>query len=75
MFLYDVLMITLSQFLSHFSTATIQRSLNYVKKIELANLDTHLENNRLEIETQIKGTDWYDTFIRIDLTTNKITDN
>lgn len=68
-------MITLSQFLSHFSTATIQRSLNYVKKIELANLDTHLENNRLEIETQIKGTDWYDTFIRIDLTTNKITDN
>lgn len=68
-------MTTLTQFLSRFSSGTIQRSLNYVKKIELASLDTHLENNRLDIEAQIEGTDWYETFIRVDLAKSKITDN
>ncbi|RYL23028.1 DEAD/DEAH box helicase [Acinetobacter piscicola] len=68
-------MITLSQFLSRFSTVTLQRSLNYVKKIDVANLETHLDNNRLDIEAQIEGNDWYDTFIRVDLNKSSIIDN
>ncbi len=69
------MMTTLTQFLTHFSTATIQRSLSYVKKIDLQTLDVHLENNRLDIEAQIIGNDLYETFIRIDLVRNKIIEN
>jgi len=68
------MMPTLSQFLSRFNTATIQRSLSYVKKIDLPDLDIHLKNNNLFIHAQIEGTDFYETAIQFNLLKNIITD-
>ncbi len=68
------MMPTLTQFLSRFNTATIQRSLSYVKKIDLPDLDIHLKNNNLFIHAQIEGTDFYETAIQFNLLKNIITD-
>ena len=55
----------LTQFLSRFSTITVQRSASYVKDIDLHRLNFRFENNKLSIKAQIEGTDLYETYITI----------
>lgn len=67
-------MANLTQFLSRFNAATIQRSLSYVKKIDLSTLDIHLRNDYLFITAEIEGTEYYETAIQFHLSKNRITD-
>ncbi|MFW2077017.1 SNF2-related protein [Acinetobacter sp. ULE_I010] len=65
---------TLTQFLSRFSTITVQRSASYVKDIDLHRLNVRFENNKLSIKAQIEGTDLYETYITIHTLKNSIAD-
>ena len=67
-------MATLNQFLSRFNPATIQRSLSYVKKIDLKSLEVYPDRDNLVIEAQIQGTDYYETAVIYNPLTNKIVD-
>ncbi len=68
------MMANLTQFLSRFNAATIQRSMSYVKKIDLTTLEIHLKSDYLFISAEIEGTDFYETVIQFHLSKNKITD-
>ncbi|AYO55531.1 DEAD/DEAH box helicase [Acinetobacter wuhouensis] len=67
-------MATLNQFLSRFSTATIQRSVSYVKKIDLKSLEIYPDRDNLVIEAQVQGTDYYETAVIFNPLKNKIVD-
>ena len=67
-------MATLTQFLARFSTATIQRSLSYVKKIDLKSLESYSDRDNLVIEAQVQGTDYYETAIIYNPQKDKIVD-
>ena len=67
-------MATLNQFLSRFSPATIQRSLSYVKKIDLKSLEIYPDRDNLVIEAQVQGTDYYETAVIYNPLKNQIVD-
>ena len=67
-------MATLNQFLSRFSTATIQRSMSYAKKIDLKSLEIYPDRDNLVIEAQVQGTDYYETAVIYNPLKNKIVD-
>ncbi|WP_374570616.1 SNF2-related protein [Acinetobacter sp.] len=54
---------SLMQFLSRFSAAAIQRSLNYMDKIDLETIEFFKEGVCISMYAQIEGTDYYDTVI------------
>lgn len=56
-------MSSLINFLSRFSTATIQRSLSYAKHIDRETIEFFEESGDVTMYAQIEGTDYYDTAI------------
>ena len=56
-------MSSLINFLSRFSTATIQRSLSYAKHIDRETIEFFEEKDGVTMYAQIEGTDYYDTAI------------
>lgn len=56
-------MSSLINFLSRFSTATLQRSLSYAKHIDRETIEFFEEKDGVTMYAQIEGTDYYDTAI------------
>ena len=54
-------MMTLNQFLARFDTATLQRSISYVSKIDLKSLEMYQDRQNVVVEARIMGSYRYDT--------------
>ena len=69
------MMPSLMQFLSRFSAAAIQRSLNYMDKIDLETIEFFKEGVSISMYAQIEGTDYYDTVITYNSQQDRLTDS
>ena len=65
----------LINFLSRFSTATLQRSLSYAKHIDRETIEFFEENDDVTMYAQIEGTDYYDTAITYNLKKDRLIDD
>ena len=54
-------MMTLDQFLARFNTATLQRSISYVGKIDFKSLEMYQDRQNIVVEARIIGSYRYDT--------------
>lgn len=68
-------MSSLTNFLSRFSTATIQRSLSYAKHIDRETIEFFEEKDGVTMYAQIEGTDYYDTAITYNLKKDRLVDD
>ena len=68
-------MSSLINFLSRFSTATIQRSLSYAKHIDRETIEFFEESGDVTMYAQIEGTDYYDTAITYNLKKDRLIDD
>ena len=68
-------MSSLINFLSRFSTATIQRSLSYAKHIDRETIEFFEEKDDVTMYAQIEGTDYYDTAITYNLKKDRLIDD
>jgi uncharacterized Zn finger protein len=68
-------MSSLINFLSRFSTATLQRSLSYAKHIDRETIEFFEENDDVTMYAQIEGTDYYDTAITYNLKKDRLIDD
>ncbi|MEB3754565.1 DEAD/DEAH box helicase [Acinetobacter sp. MD2(2019)] len=65
-------MLSSVQFFSRFSAVTLQRSMSYVKKIDLNTLEINHVGNEIEIHAQISGTNVYESAIYYNVKKQKI---
>ena len=68
-------MSSLINFLSRFSTATIQRSLSYAKHINRETIEFFEEKDDVTMYAQVEGTDYYDTAITYNLKKDRLIDD
>lgn len=68
-------MSSLINFLSRFSTATLQRSQSYAKHIDRKTIEFFEENDDVTMYAQIEGTDYYDTAITYNLKKDRLIDD
>ena len=68
-------MSSLINFLSCFSTATLQRSQSYAKHIDRKTIEFFEENDDVTMYAQIEGTDYYDTAITYNLKKDRLIDD
>ena len=65
---------SLMEFLSRFSTVTIQRSANYIQQIDPNSLDLFDDGKNKVLYAQIEGSDYYDTTITYSVKNDRLID-